>query len=224
MERHYQLKITSPTTNIDVDSIDSEEVSRIVQLAGIEAKRQGSAVTTTSVAPPMPAVPAITPPGPEAGNDMSGMDMQAPDNTPGMDMQSPNDIQDYNSEIDGEMDGVLEEIADYDHGNTPKSKEIDTDTYIWEPEHLEQRFGKIGDNTLTTKAPDDLSESIYENLTKAYEKYMMENKRENDDGVMSPLSDPTKPEFDKDPFAGKTPVDDGTQSPMSQIKRQPALK
>lgn len=211
MERHYQLKITSPTTNIDVDSIDSEEVSRIVQLAGIEAKRQEA----SSAAPVMPqiAAPAVMPAG-------------VPDNT-GAGMDDSNvqgDMQDDQEELDSQIDGVLEEIADYDHGNPPETKEVDTDTYIWEPEHLEQRFGKVGDNTLKPIELAELSESIYESLTRAYAEYVIENKRENDDGVMSPLSDPTKPEFDKDPFAGDTPVDDGSQSPMSQIKRQPALK
>jgi len=48
--------------------------------------------------------------------------------------------------------------------------------------------------------------------------------RENEEGVMSPLSDPTKPEFDKDPMSGEKPVDDGSRSPLSTIKRQHAFK
>lgn len=206
MERHYQLKITSQTTNIDVDSIDSEEVARIVQLAGLEAKRQET--------PPMamsspPSAPMIGSP-------------EIPMDEPQMDTIPYNGDPEDGAMMDDQPDDMLEDIADYDHGAATNSKDIDASDYIWEPEHLEQRFGKMGDNTL--KPIDELSESLYKHLTKAYRQYVAEAERENDGGIMSPLSDPTKPEFDKDPFSGDTPVDDGSQSPLSQIKRQPALK
>lgn len=210
MDRHYQLKVTSPTTNIDVNSIDSEEVARIVQLAGIEAKKQ--TIPQQSVILPQPV--SMPPPVTTVDSDI------ADDHTTNMD---DIDYQDQ-SMIDDQIDGVIEEIADYDRGNAPDIEEVDTDTYIWEPDHLEQRFGKMGDNTLKPIDVEESSGEIYENLIKSYKQYVAEAERENDDGIMSPLSDPTKPEFDKDPFAGDTPVDDGSQSPMSQIKRQPALK
>jgi hypothetical protein len=224
MDRHYQLKVTSDTTNIDVDSIDADEVARIVQLAGLK----GSVTAPTPA--PVPMTPMVTPEptepvageGPEIGLEMdeqtcsicgaSDHDEYACPQTLAAD-----DIEDMSAELD-------EEMAEFDHGNKEaddEGKEVDVDTYVYQPDRLPQHFGKQGDNTLN----DPLNEkagTIFHNLQEAYKAYISE--AENEDGSMSPLSDPTKPEFDKDPFSGEEPVDDGSRSPMSTVKRQPALK
>jgi hypothetical protein len=189
MDRHYQLKVTSDTTNIDVDSVDADEVARIVQLAGLKA---------APVAVPMSAPPVMEPVDPPA----------AP------------------TAVDDMGDDLAEETAEFDYGHNRQSdtgNEVDADTYTWTADRLPQHFGKNGDNTLNDPI-NEAARSIYMNLSDAYRLFLAEESRENDDGIMSPLSDPDIEDFDKDPLAGKPVVDDGSHSPMSTIKRQPALK
>ncbi len=217
MDRHYQLKVTSQTTNIDVDSIDAEEVARIVQLAGI-----------ASSPAPMPASPAPVAQMP-AAMDVAPEIPQSPHcaicGAEGHDEASCPD-----AVVSGSMDElekeIEEDVAEFDHGHYSPSDqggEIDDDTYIWQANRLQQHFGKQGDNTLNDPLNEEAS-SIYKALREAYEGFLAEGADHNEDGNLSPLSDPTKPEFDKDPFVGDTPVDDGSRSPMSTIKRQPSLK
>jgi hypothetical protein len=119
---------------------------------------------------------------------------------------------------------ALEEIADHDHGKGAETEEIDVDDYMYKATRIGQHFGKEGDNTLNDPTKNT-SESILEHLMSSYYQYVSESEnRENEAGNLSPLSDPTKPEFDKDPFANEDPVDDGSHSPMSTIKRQPSAR
>lgn len=113
-----------------------------------------------------------------------------------------------------------EEQAEYDYSkqeNDEEGHEIDPSTYIWNGSKLPQRIvkGSLGDNPLISE--------IHATLIDKYSEFLAEE-RENEAGNYSPLSDPTKPEFDKDPLSDETPVDDGSHSPMSTIERQPALK
>jgi len=226
MDRHYQLKVTSDTTNIDVDSIDADEVARIVQLAGLKGGDVSASATQ------------ISSPGSEMSSSVIPAEIpnEVPVTDAGMDEQTcsicgasdhdeygcpqslaAEDIEDMSAELD-------EEMAEFDYGYrtvNDEGDEVDVDTYMYEPDRLPQHFGKPGDNTLN----DPLNEKvdmIFRNLQEAYKAYISE--AENEDGSMSPLSDPTKPEFDKDPFSGEKPIDDGSRSPMSTVKRQPVLK
>ena len=120
-----------------------------------------------------------------------------------------------------DMQGLDEEQAEYDYGQQDvdeEGHEVDPSTYIWNGSKLPQRLvkGTQGDNPLVSE--------IHDKLLEQYDAFLTEADRENEDGTLSPLSDPTKPEFDKDPLSGKTPVDDGSHSPMSTIARQAALK
>ena len=193
MDRHYQLKVTSDTTNIDVDSVDADEVARIVQLAGLKAAPVAVPMSVPMAAPPV-MEPVVPPADPIAVDDMDG--------------------------------DLAEETAEFDHGLTRQSAtgtEVDADAYTWNADRLPQHFGKNGDNTLNDPI-NEAARSIYMNLSEAYRLFLAEESRENDDGVMSPLSEPDIEDFNKDPLAGEPIVDDGSHSPMSTIKRQPALK
>ena len=120
------------------------------------------------------------------------------------------------------IEGIAEEQADNDYGSQDvdeEGHEVDPSTYVWNGPKLPQRIvkGSQGDNPLISE--------IHSQLVEKWSQYLTEDTdRENDDGSLSPLSDPTKPEFDKDPLSNEEPVVDGSHSPMSTIARQAALK
>ena len=113
-----------------------------------------------------------------------------------------------------------EDVAEYDYGHRKfkdEGEEIDEPEYIWQAVENPQRIkGSAGDNGLI--------QELHNKLINDYTKYLEETERENESGAMSPLSDPTKPSFDKDPLHDEEPVDDGSHSPMSTIVRQHAFK
>ena len=195
MTTQYQATVNLGDSSISATSDNAEDIMRILTLAGM---------TPSSMATQTPPVEEI--PGQEVA-------VIEPESSCG-------EIE--NECSDEEITGEVVEQADYDHGeqNTHGAgHEINPSTYIWKGPKLPQRLvkGFAGDNALVSE--------VYEKLSNAYEHFLAEEeKRENASGDMSPLSDPTKPEFDKDPLSGKTPVDDGSHSPMSTVKRQPALK
>lgn len=129
------------------------------------------------------------------------------------DMEHEQDACPYSATLD-------EEQAEYDYSaqeNDSEGHEVDPSTYIYNGSKLPQRIvkGTQGDNPLISE--------IHASMINKYAEFLAEE-RENEAGNYSPLSDPTKPEFDKDPLSDETPVDDGSHSPMSTIERQPALK
>ena len=139
------------------------------------------------------------------------------DDTPGCescgDEEHMSDACPYSASLD-------EEQAEYDYSNQDndaEGHEVDSSTYIWNGSKLPQRIvkGSLGDNPLISE--------LHATIVSKYAEFLAEE-RENEAGNYSPLSDPTKPEFDKDPLSDETPVDDGSHSPMSTIERQPALK
>ena len=126
-------------------------------------------------------------------------------------------------EYDQDMDenvNLDEDVAEYDYGRRKlkdEGEEIDEPDLIWQAVENPQRIkGSPGDNGLI--------QELHSHLITQYEQYLAEADRENETGVMSPLSDPTKPSFDKDPLSDQEPVDDGSHSPMSTIVRQHAFK
>ena len=58
MERKYQLSVTSDTTSINVQSVNSDEVARIAQLAGLVEPYKGTMAGAITPAPADVAVPA----------------------------------------------------------------------------------------------------------------------------------------------------------------------
>lgn len=157
---------------------------------------------------------------------LAGIAMLAPDTQPeqACDTCSDEDMSDEHMQVSAvdDMADLDEEQAEYDHGHQDIDQaghEVDQDTYIWNAPKLPQRIvkGTQGDNPLISE--------IHNRLLEQYNEFLTEDEsRENEDGTLSPLSDPTKPEFDKDPLSGEPPVDDGSHSPMSTIARQSALK
>jgi hypothetical protein len=240
MERHYQLSVTSDTTNIDVSSVDADEVARIVQLAGM-APSNTSAASGPVGADPLSAAPAepttsVQSPTNDYDSDLAVMRKNAgmpPMASPAAEPTNNNiddtnaitddSIDDADQDIDNEIDEILsldEDVAEYDWGHRifkDEGEEIDEPDLIWQAVENPQRIkGSAGDNGLI--------QELHAHLTTEYQQYLEETERENDTGVMSPLSDPTKPSFDKDPLSDEEPVDDGSHSPMSTIVRQHAFK
>ena len=119
--------------------------------------------------------------------------------------------------------GMALENADHDYGNEENSSEgepVDAEEYIWDGAHLNQRFGKIGDNTLMAER----AISLFKNYSKEYSQILSEAELEtSNSGADSPLTANNRDEFDKDPFVGDDTVDDGTHSPLSTVKRQDVM-
>lgn len=115
------------------------------------------------------------------------------------------------------------ENADHDYGHDAKSEAgepLDVQDYIWDGPHINQRFGKIGDNTLMSER----RETLYKSLSEQYEQFLAEAElAPSDVGSQSPLTATDRDEFDKDPFAGDKAVTDGSHSPLSTIKRQDVM-
>jgi hypothetical protein len=222
MDKHYQLSITSDTTDINVTSTDSAEVARIVQLAGLPTP-------STGVTPPPTPPAADTHPSNMPAANIPPEDVLAMDGTEELPQMDESDTcaicggDDHDEHtcpaMTEEIDILDEEIAEFDHGNTEHSdtgEEIEVNDYVWKGSKLPQRIvkGGQGDNPLISE--------LHQKFIKDYNLYLSEN--ENEDGTLSPLSDPTKPDFDKDPMRDVEAVTDGSHSPMSTIKRQHAFK
>jgi hypothetical protein len=115
------------------------------------------------------------------------------------------------------------ENADHDHGHDEKSgsgEPLEVDDYIYHGRHINQRFGKIGDNTLM----NEQELAIYRSLLEEYDQYLIEaDLPDSNAGFDSPLTANSRDEFDKDPFAGEEAVTDGSHSPLSTVKRQDVM-
>jgi hypothetical protein len=247
MTRHFQLKVTSPTTNIDVDSVDGAEVARIAQLAGIVPSTPPQMGHELSAAPPIsptaghgqgfsmpPDLPELT--SSSEDDPAVGMDTEEPMN----DQDRLDMMEDQTCSVCGASDhsehdcphanmvhddGMTEGFADYDHGHHRTSRngeEVDPDSYLWQAKRAKQHFGKDADNTMDDPVTEAVNR-LYHSLTKSYREFIAED-RENDAGLLSPLSNPDIEDFDKDPLSDEPVVDDGSRSPLSTVERQPARK
>jgi hypothetical protein len=235
MERKYQLQVTSDTTRIDVQSVNSDEVARIAQLAGLVEPFKGTTQNAVTPVPQDVAIPVASDQisaepidiAPDAMSDINSIRKNA--GMAPMTEPMPSDIS-IDEPISGDLDidqsgtddalELEENQAEYDYGHKKfedEGEEIDLPEYIWQAVENPQRIkGSPGDNGLI--------QELHNHLLTQYEQYLAEAERENDDGIMSPLSDPTKPSFDKDPLSDEEPVDDGSHSPMSTVVRQHAFK
>ena len=249
MNRHYQLKVTSDTTNIDVDSIDADEVARIVQLAGVIQKPTDSAVlpaTDPMASMPMTAMPTNMSMDP-ISSDQSNLDLDT--SVDPMSISAPDTSMSFDDNIDTDTCAICGENG-HDEHSCPQSVTADPasiDTVADMENEIDEEMAEfdlayndidsagkeIDQDDFIWQGPklpqrvvkgnmgdNALISELHEHLQTEYQKYLEEAERENDDGILSPLSDVTKPEFDKDSFANKTPDDDGSNSPMSTIIRQ----
>jgi hypothetical protein len=120
-------------------------------------------------------------------------------------------------------DEVAMENADHDFGHDEHAEAgepLDVKDYEWDGPHINQRFGKIGDNTLMAERAN----SLFAALNEQYTDYLMEAELETSNaGSESPLTANARDAFDKDPFADETPVTDGSRSPLSHIGRQDVM-
>ena len=120
--------------------------------------------------------------------------------------------------------GMTLENADHDYGHDEKSEigePLDVEDYVWDGPHLNQRFGKIGDNTLMAER----AITLFKNYSDQYSQMLEEADLDpSNAGFDSPLTANSRDEFDKDPFVDETPVDDGSRSPLSTVKRQDVME
>ena len=118
---------------------------------------------------------------------------------------------------------VAMENADHDYGHDehPEAGEpLDVKDYVYQGRHINQRFGKIGDNTLMAERAD----SLFAALNEQYTDYLIEAELDpSNAGFDSPLTANARDTFDKDPFADEEPVTDGSRSPLSHIGRQDVM-
>jgi len=120
--------------------------------------------------------------------------------------------------------GMTMENADHDYGHDEKSEigePLDVEEYVWDGPHLNQRFGKIGDNTLMAERAITLFKNYSDQYTQMLEEADLDP---SNAGFDSPLTANSRDEFDKDPFVDETPVDDGSRSPLSTVKRQDVME
>lgn len=136
-------------------------------------------------------------------------------------LKKPDDIYSHRQPMNDfeDIEGMqVAETADYDHSHEEvddQGEPLDVDTYTWNGPKEPQRIAHVGNNPL--------AEQLHGKLQESWQKFLAEEFN-NEDGQASPLTDPTKPKFDKDPFAGDKPQDDGSMSPMSKIRRQKVTK
>jgi hypothetical protein len=234
MDKHYQLSITDDTTAVNVDTIDPEAISRILALAGVKPAVSTPMPMPTNIGPQMPPpgeVDIEIPSDEIDGDAMNAIDLPF---TADQDME----MGDEGCAICGASDHTemecpdmiasepeIDEVADYDLANQDLDNntghELDRGSYIWQGPATPQRQvkGMQGDNPLINE--------FHTKLLSDYEQYLLEmsdEEKRNEDGILSPLSDPTKPHFDRDPTSNEEPVDDGSRSPLSRIKRQAVFK
>ena len=126
----------------------------------------------------------------------------------------------------GPVEMSMEENIDHDYGLTEHSDmgvPVDPDSYMYKATVVNQRMvkGIMGDNPLIKEDADALGAK----LKKDYKRYVAEAElARSNAGDLSPLSKDNREKFDIDPFAGDTPVTDGSRSPLSTIKRQKVNK
>lgn len=218
MDKHYQLSIIDDNTSVNVDTVDPEALTRILALAGLPAP-------TPSVPPPVSTISPQSMPSTSTPMNTSALNAIEVPFTVGDD-NGDMGYDDY--EVDDECnmgmtgDEEIGEVADFDlanQDNKPAGHELAVLDYEWSGPHTPQRQvkGMQGDNPLITE--------FHKSLINKYQEYLFEDEDEyNEDGQLSPLSDPTKPEFDKDPTSNEDPIVDGSRSPFSRIVRQSAFK
>lgn len=116
---------------------------------------------------------------------------------------------------------MMEQQAEYDYGHddvTEEGHEFDIKDYNFKgradlPERLSS--ARYGSNPLKS----EMRESVLDRLKAKYEAYLEES-RENEAGLSSPLTANDRDEFRHDPLSDEEAITDGSRSPLSRIERQ----
>ena len=131
----------------------------------------------------------------------------------------PQQACDVCGEVECQCDHNVSEAADYDYSDQEVDDEghpIDPENYVWQGAKEPQRIAQIGNNPL--------AETLFGRIKKQWTDFLAEADLSGEAGTESPLTDPTKPDFDKDPMSGEKPVTDGSRSPFSTVRRQKVEK
>jgi hypothetical protein len=186
----------TPPATMNVNSADPDDVMRLLHLAGVATQAAQKACGCT---------------GPcECGTEKAC-------GCPG-----PCDCNSSDDTVQPEII-VVEQQAEYDYGHRDPIEdelEFDIKDYNFKGRaDLPERptSARFGSNPLKS----EMRESIYARLLNDYKSYVIETTPNdvNRDGRSSPLTATTRDEFLKDPFT-EEPDTDGSESPLSTIKRQ----
>lgn len=226
MTTTYTLNINSQedgmssSANVTTDNV--EDLQRLLQLAGMGA----------SEAEPHAADPGYV----SAADSQPANVAQVVHVDPATDMQNLRRMAGFGQDVccpecgespcccgdEHDQEAEMYETAKHDYGVTEpevddEGNPVDVEEYIWQGPRQAQRISHFG-------VDNSLSETLFNRIQKDWADFLAEANMSNEPGVMSPLTDPTRPEFDKDPTGNEEPVTDGSRSPLSNIKRQKVLQ
>lgn len=237
----YNLTISTkdiPSKSASVSTDDAGDVMRLMQLAGQGGdKRYNASITTASQNPNDAASMTVNTCEPDDVMrllQLAGVPQMTQSKACGCDgpcdcdvgkacgCQGPcgcgdSGIDDTDPEV-----VVMEQQAEYDYGHkdpTDETEEFDIKDYNFKgrgdlPERLTN--ARFGSNALKS----EMRESIHARLVAAYNDFINESEqRVNADGRSSPLTATKRDEFLKDPYT-EEPDTDGSESPLTDIKRQ----
>lgn len=221
--------------NITLDGPEADEfVARLMQLSGQAVdmpapEHHDDDAAIGALAAPVDVTPMdVEPVGMDSLAGEPGADLDGPFGS-NIDLPTePASVVSEEGECEGchmpesecQCDELALENADFDYGHNKaesEGEEVDLETYLWKAIQSPQRMvkGVMGDNPMVKETMER-----YNEIVDSYVKFLNEGDETNEEGVASPLSASARDEFKKDPFAGDTPKDDGSMSPMSQIERQ----
>lgn len=223
MTTTYSLNISSQdegmnsSTNVTTDNL--EDLQRLLQLAGMHAGPQQATASDPGYVSSADAQPANVP--------------KVVQVDPATDMQNLRRMAGFGQDeccpgcgespccCGDEQQGTMYENAEHDYGVTQpqvddEGNPVDVEEYTWQGPKEPQRIAQIGNNPL--------AETVFSRIAKQWADFLAENEMSTEPGIMSPFTDPTRPEFDKDPTGKEEPVTDGSRSPQSNIKRQKVLQ
>lgn len=225
----YNLTISTkdiPSKSASVSTDDAGDVMRLMQLAGQGSdKRYNASITTASQNPNDAASMTVTTCEPDDVMrllQLAGVPHMTQSKACGCDGPCDCDCGDNGIDAAAPEVVVMEQQAEYDYGHkdpTDETKEFDIKDYNFKgrgdlPERLTN--ARFGSNALKS----EMRESIHARLVAAYNDFINESEqRVNADGRSSPLTATKRDEFLKDPYT-EAPDTDGSESPLTDIKRQ----
>ena len=225
----YNLTISTkdiPSKSASVSTDDAGDVMRLMQLAGQGSdKRYNASITTASQNPNDAASMTVNTCEPDDVMrllQLAGVPHMTQSKACGCDGPCDCDCGDNGIDAAAPEVVVMEQQAEYDYGHkdpTDETKEFDIKDYNFKgrgdlPERLTN--ARFGSNALKS----EMRESIHARLVAAYNDFINESEqRVNADGRSSPLTATKRDEFLKDPYT-EAPDTDGSESPLTDIKRQ----
>ena len=225
----YNLTISTkdiPSKSASVSTDDAGDVMRLMQLAGQGSdKRYNASITTASQNPNDAASMTVNTCEPDDVMrllQLAGVPHMTQSKACGCDGPCDCACGDNGMDAAAPEVVVMEQQAEYDYGHkdpTDETKEFDIKDYNFKgrgdlPERLTN--ARFGSNALKS----EMRESIHARLVAAYNDFINESEqRVNADGRSSPLTATKRDEFLKDPYT-ESPDTDGSESPLTDIKRQ----